>query len=331
MPPAYTVAHSEERAPFHVAHPSSSTNSAVTLQRASSFSPAKSKGRGQAQPNLPAPECNGFDFGDARPVTSAEVRRRPSIEEMEGVNRWSHSSSSSRDRRLSFGGSGAFTYGSPEEKPPQKRLQKSRPSISNSPSRPAESSQLRAPSTSLLPPIISLPALQTSVNNTPSPLTASPSTAGLLSAAVHSAAPDYFSTWDSRTERRSPSRSRAANSNMSPSPASGSPSRRQRSSERGEGRKSRGHSRNRSQNGKSSGSSRNSKQPSQKAMLSQALHKANTAVLLDNAQNFEGAIDAYSEACSLLQQVMLRSTGDEDKRKLEAIVGSSRVTKAFSS
>jgi hypothetical protein len=66
-------------------------------------------------------------------------------------------------------------------------------------------------------------------------------------------------------------------------------------------------------------------------MLSQALHKANTAVLLDNAQNFEGAIDAYSEACSLLQQVMLRSTGDEDKRKLEAIVGSSRVTKAFSS
>ncbi len=55
-------------------------------------------------------------------------------------------------------------------------------------------------------------------------------------------------------------------------------------------------------------------------MLSKALQKANTAVLLDNAQNFEGAMQAYSEACILLQQVMLRSSGDEDRRKLEAIV-----------
>jgi hypothetical protein len=55
-------------------------------------------------------------------------------------------------------------------------------------------------------------------------------------------------------------------------------------------------------------------------MLSKALEKANTAVLLDNAQNYEGAMQAYSEACALLQQVMLRSSGDEDKRKLEAIV-----------
>jgi hypothetical protein len=55
-------------------------------------------------------------------------------------------------------------------------------------------------------------------------------------------------------------------------------------------------------------------------MLSVALQKANTAVLLDNAQNVEGAIQAYSEACALLQQVMVRSSGDEDKRKLEAIV-----------
>ncbi|KAG0652366.1 hypothetical protein D0Z07_1120 [Hyphodiscus hymeniophilus] len=54
-------------------------------------------------------------------------------------------------------------------------------------------------------------------------------------------------------------------------------------------------------------------------MLSKALQKANTAVLLDNAQNFEGAMEAYAEACVLLQQVMLRSSGDDDKRKLEAI------------
>ena len=33
-----------------------------------------------------------------------------------------------------------------------------------------------------------------------------------------------------------------------------------------------------------------------KAMLSKALQKANTAVVLDNAQNFEGALGAYSDA-----------------------------------
>jgi len=56
-----------------------------------------------------------------------------------------------------------------------------------------------------------------------------------------------------------------------------------------------------------------------KAMLSKALQKANTAVLLDNAQNFEGALDAYTDACRLLQQVMDRSSGPDDKRKLDSI------------
>lgn len=59
--------------------------------------------------------------------------------------------------------------------------------------------------------------------------------------------------------------------------------------------------------------------PTQKTMLSKALAKANTAVLLDNAQNFEGAVDAYTEACDLLRQVMLRSSDEEDKKKLSAI------------
>jgi len=54
-------------------------------------------------------------------------------------------------------------------------------------------------------------------------------------------------------------------------------------------------------------------------MLSRALQKANTAVLLDNAQNFEGAMEAYEDACKLLQQVMTRSSQDEDRRKLDAI------------
>ena len=62
------------------------------------------------------------------------------------------------------------------------------------------------------------------------------------------------------------------------------------------------------------------KEPSQKAMLSKALQKANHAVLLDNAHNFEGAMKAYGDACALLQMVMLRSSGDEDRKKLEAVV-----------
>lgn len=56
------------------------------------------------------------------------------------------------------------------------------------------------------------------------------------------------------------------------------------------------------------------------AMLSKALQKANHAVLLDNAQNFEGAMEAYADACDLLYQVMSRSSTDEDRGKLENVV-----------
>jgi len=97
------------------------------------------------------------------------------------------------------------------------------------------------------------------------------------------------------------------------------------------------HSRNREAPGKGSGSTeaessasslrsnregrkRRHKTPSQKAMLSKALQKAHTAVLLDNAQNFEGAMEAYRDACALLQQVMIKSSGEDDRKKLEAIV-----------
>lgn len=82
-----------------------------------------------------------------------------------------------------------------------------------------------------------------------------------------------------------------------------------------------GHTRNRS--GKSSNESarlRGDKPPSQKAMLSRALQKANAAVKLDNAQNFTGARSAYTEACHLLEQVLQRTTAQDDQRKLEAIV-----------
>ncbi|KAL5120949.1 hypothetical protein ACEQ8H_001137 [Pleosporales sp. CAS-2024a] len=65
--------------------------------------------------------------------------------------------------------------------------------------------------------------------------------------------------------------------------------------------------------------SREKREKDKKTMLSRALQKANTAVLLDNAQNFEGAMEAYEDACKLLQQVMIRSSQEEDRRKLDAI------------
>lgn len=64
---------------------------------------------------------------------------------------------------------------------------------------------------------------------------------------------------------------------------------------------------------------RERKERDKKTMLSKALEKANTAVLLDNALNYEGALDAYWDACNLLQAVMERTSGVEDKRKLDAI------------
>lgn len=65
---------------------------------------------------------------------------------------------------------------------------------------------------------------------------------------------------------------------------------------------------------------RENRGPSQKTMLSKALQKANAAVLLDNATNYEGAIDAYTDACQLLQHVMHHSGGNDEKQKLEEIV-----------
>ncbi|KAL2675763.1 hypothetical protein Neosp_011954 [[Neocosmospora] mangrovei] len=59
---------------------------------------------------------------------------------------------------------------------------------------------------------------------------------------------------------------------------------------------------------------------SQKRMLSRALAKANSAVDLDNAANFEGAKEAYLEACDLLAQVIHQTSNSEDEHKLQAIM-----------
>lgn len=81
------------------------------------------------------------------------------------------------------------------------------------------------------------------------------------------------------------------------------------------------HGRSRSDKGSSDSlKTRGPKPPSQKAMLSKALQKANAAVQLDNGQDVWGAREAYGEACELLQQVLQRTSAQEDKRKLEAIV-----------
>lgn len=347
---SFITANEPKRQSFHIANKSSSSNS---VQNVSSKAPARSKSRSN-DPQAVQPQISKYPDGlpsETHPVidsSESERRRHSRSSSLGGVrdgvanlNRWSKSTASSREighkgttsisRRMSSGGSGAFNFGI--ESPP-KKLQKSRPSTansnSNSPSRQIQASELSSNPIAKLPPILTLPSLQTSAN-TNSPATGSPSTAGLLSAAYRSTAQgeDYFTgNWKVQTrdfsQKRSPSGSRSAS--VDPSLSSGSglvTNGTTKKAQPEEESRPRRHSRNRSQATKSSagtGSSPNSKQPSQKAMLSKALQKANTAVLLDNAQNFEGAMQAYSEACTLLQQVMQRSSGDQDKRKLEAIV-----------
>ncbi|TVY45095.1 hypothetical protein LOCC1_G002931 [Lachnellula occidentalis] len=267
-----------------------------------------------------------------RPPAHAHRRSNSLTGMSQGVgnlNRWSKSSVSSAGstppthkrsnsaRRVSLSGSTTFLLGADTTSPPPRKLHKHRPSTASSPQSHFARSALDSSLT--LPPIVTLPSLQTSVNNSSpltGPATPSPSTAAILSAAVRTTVPDYFGrAW----EDSAPTGFAA---NIDPAAAVSLDVGNDKPLVGERLRSRRGHSRNSDQTGKGSSSTNsngNSKQPSQKAMLSKALQKANTAVLLDNAQNFEGAMHAYSEACALLQQVMSRSSGDEDRRKLEAI------------
>lgn len=259
-------------------------------------------------------------------VSPPESNRRPSAshsrsnsirEGLGNLNRWSASTSSSthtRSKSNSF--SRYIGLGSQASPTSPKKLQKqqSTNNIDRATAYPSAGNTVNPVSTITpqLPPIVTLPTLQQAVDSSQSP--------GFLSATNETA-------FDFLAKLETPPRARSvgATDNLGQSPrAPETPSRRPRRQEDGAAR--RGHTRQRSQ-ASSAGTfsseqsrERHSKQPSQKAMLSKALQKANTAVLLDNAQNFEGAIHAYSEACSLLQQVMQRSSGEDDKRKLEAIV-----------
>ncbi|KAL3424376.1 MIT domain-containing protein [Phlyctema vagabunda] len=330
--------YSQQRKPFHLTHNSSSNASIVTVQRAASVGPGRSTSRPRVA-NSAQDLTDASGSGSTYPpvsLTSPESRRAPSRSNSissgvrEGVgnlNRWSQSTTSSKgshqrsgsfSRRMSIGG-GAFTFGASTstQSPPKKLTKRQGP-----------------PAAALLAPLNTLPPFQqTSANSSSSPLTAgafTPSTAGLLTEAIRSTVPDYFGgKWEDQAQTRDFSVKKSSSRSPLDPPASvytiaNAPITRRQTEGDITRSESRGHSRNRSQAAKSSagtGSSRDrtSKQPSQKAMLSKALQKANTAVLLDNAQNFEGAMQAYSEACALLQQVMARSSGDEDRRKLEAI------------
>jgi hypothetical protein len=323
----------------------SANRSVLSPQRSSSFSAARSSSRDRDRDRAGALQLGPQNAINTKPLTQADSQGA-------NLNRWSkstgsstvshtHKRSNSFTRRMSFGGGpNSFL----DTSSPPRKLQKNRPSTANSPSSQVTITRTPFDSSSItLPPINTLPSLQTSVS-TPltGPTTPSPSTAQILSAAARSV--DYFGrAWEDLSlgpkdfaQRRSPSTSRSTN--LGPSPVLGPGAALESGSNRypvgeDERPRSRGHSRNRSQAAKSSAgtgsSNRSSKQPSQKAMLSKALQKANTAVLLDNAQNFEGAMQAYSEACTLLQQVMLRSSGDEDRRKLEAIVSENAVRKKY--
>lgn len=253
------------------------------------------------------------------PVSPKNTRRRSSkthsrssslggfSDGFRNLNRWSISTSSSRasnatpsrnrfSRRLSVDSTALFSQNQPLS---PRRLYKSRPSTAT------DSPQDRQPSIpplESLPPIVPLPSLSQEDFGR-----------GAAAAAAQ----------DPRAERTTyfPGGDEFATFNECPPDPSAMPH-----NENASGFQ-RGHSRSRSQGLKSSTDSAASpksrdraKQPSQKAMLSKALQKANTAVQLDNVQNFQGARAAYLEACELLQQVLLRTPGDDDRKKLEAIV-----------
>lgn len=69
-----------------------------------------------------------------------------------------------------------------------------------------------------------------------------------------------------------------------------------------------------------SSSNKPAKDRDKKSILSQALQRANAAVEMDNAQNYEDATAAYEEACEYLSRVMHKTSNEEDRRKLRAIV-----------
>lgn len=277
-----------------------------------------------------------------------------------GSSNTSHKRRSSFSKRLSgsFGSFGGFG-GNPSTTSPNSRARKRSPPPSVSSGMAAVSPMPTNPPP-VLPPIAALSSLSQAVDDADSPSTAGDRTPAVdvLSPSMGATQdPDYFGErWksgpaSSRTKRRSelplskanPPSPLALGSSTSPgsrlpesvySPRAASrlreERRRSQAAQKQRSRASTGASSrsNATTEGESSASDHREHQgrqhkrraPSQKALLSKALAKANHAVVLDGKANIEGAILAYGDACTLLRQVMIRSSGDDDRRKLEAVV-----------
>ncbi|KAK4963785.1 hypothetical protein LTR66_012656, partial [Elasticomyces elasticus] len=305
---------------------------------------------------------------DPTPTTAEPTEIREGIV---NLNRWSHSTTSSRSSVGHAAGKGAPVMSSPSRHSPVRQ----RSSPTTGPYRSRRYQDGQTPLTAL-PPIVTPPSLM-QTNNSESPSTAqsnTPSSTGLRTPSTHSSyAMDYFSenltlkkkrpiTLRNQTAPSLPiSQDQLRDPSLADSRRQGSPSRFAPVAEtrsrypQGDAPKPREQrtaheprqlgNRSKSRDSRSTRArhsiahnprydsstplerdhervqfgGREKREKDKKNMLSKALQKANSAVLLDNAQNFEGALDDYEDACHLLQQVMERSSGLEDKRKLEAI------------
>ena len=274
-----------------------------------------------------------------------------------------HARRSSFSRRLSgsFGSFSGFTN-TQTPSPNANLTSNRRPSPKKS---PPERHNMVNPSINpppILPPIVTLSSLSQAVDSadSPSTATATPVTADMLSASTYTPSePDYFG---SRWQSRSPSKLTAGTKrprtdvpspiiiDQSTSPGSPGPPKSLYSPRTTTRAKITDHCRvsqnryrrSRNNSGKSSGTAEGEssasdhrdqaerpqkrKAPSQKAMLSKALQKAHHAVTLDQHSNYEGAMHAYQEACSLLRRVMNRSSGADDRFKLDAVVSATLCT-----
>ena len=263
---------------------------------------------------------------------------------------------SSFSRRLSgsigsFGGGNDVQNFTPNAK--SNKRPRSPPAIPATAMRASPTSEYPPP---ILPPILTISSLSNVIDNADSPSGVSvstPATADLLSPSLTQGNDqDYFGNqWAGGSSSRSSSKHKGANHRASSKTSSVIPqspgnsytkvpesvySPRAATFSKHEHRRHSGQRRHRTSSVKSSGTTegessasdhrdiarktRRRRAPSQKALLSKALAKANHAVVLDGKQNVEGAILAYGDACNLLRQVMVRSSGEDDRRKLEAVV-----------
>lgn len=246
---------------------------------------------------------------------SASASTSGAILGMSSVNRWSHSTASSvaslahnRRHRSSSGAVLSSLVGQQHSSP------------RNSPKKNRRRQSTAEGSLTAIPPLQTTPAL-TDPNDTESPST----TQTVSTPPVHSPGRhDYFGDEELAQYGMAKTQQRVVMVRNQPAPvAVKSQPRKMASSNQETPHHASSSSRDEAEHKpKREGDHRRTREKTEKdkkAMLSKALQKANTAVLLDNAQNYEGALEAYGDACELLGQVMSRTSGDDDKRKLDAI------------